>query len=323
MVIRFIEPAVFNNTSECVLKLYDRRFSTDLREECEAASWSPHLEKEYQDFVRCGDAEEFFSYWDAEKEACDDWSVAYVRNKRRWSAAKWEAYLQWVSTSMYDVEKKAYEHMTDLQGEDVPMVFGGVTLDQSISTQNEELEEVDSEMTKENSDSISSIDPDEHPHIVSIPGLLLQHTRGFHLTDLHQHLPYQHWQSIVDSAIKVIHRIQDCGVLNRDVNTRSFIVDPLSHKAMMIDFGIVSFREDAEDDREWEMAQAQEDEEGAIGQVMKHYLKRDTGLSIVYKPSERSWRLGWRFRMEGGENEGGTKEENEYIEKNREFIFEE
>ncbi|THX49437.1 hypothetical protein D6D06_08554 [Aureobasidium pullulans] len=324
MVIRFVDPPVFNNTSECVLKLFDRRFSTQQREECEAGAWSPQLEKEYQSFVRCGDAEEYFGYWNAQKENFDDWSVAYVRNSRRWSAAKWEAYLQWMSTSMYEVEKKAYEHMIDLQGEDVPKMFGEVVLDQSAGSLSvDDIDEGNLNQTQDDSTSISSIDPDDNPHIVSIPGLLLQNANGFHLTDLHEHLPYEHWQSTVDSAIAVLHRIQECGILNCDLNTRSFMVDPLTRKIMMIDFGIVSFRGDAESEREWEMLQACEDEEGAVGLVMQGYLKERGGGKIIYKPSERTWRLGWRFRQEAGENEGGTEEEDAYVEKHKDFVFEE
>jgi hypothetical protein len=128
MVIRFVEPASFNNTTECVLKLYDRRFSNQLREDWEASLWTPELEKEYQYFVARGEAEEYFSYWEAEKERFRDWSALYVNHTDRWSAAKREAYLQWEAIDNFETEKKAYEHMIDLQGEDVPKIFGEVLL---------------------------------------------------------------------------------------------------------------------------------------------------------------------------------------------------
>ncbi|THW89456.1 hypothetical protein D6D18_06936 [Aureobasidium pullulans] len=318
MVIRFLDPPIFNNTSECVLKLFDRRFSTQQREEREP--WSPELENKYQKFVRCGDAEELFSYWNAEKENFDEWSSAYVRNSRRWSAVKWETYLHWMSTTMYKVEKKAYEHMTDLQGEAVPKMLGEVVLDQApVVPEGED----DPERMEEDSASISSIDPDEHSEVVSISGLLLQHIEGFHMTDVHEHLPYEHWQSTVDSAIEVLHRIQACGILNRDINTRSFIVNPLTRKVMMIDYGLVGFREDCEDEQTWDMVQANQDEEGAVGQVMRAMLKSkgDGGKGIVYKPSERAWRLLYRFGSEEGEMEGGTEEEDGYVEKHKDFVF--
>ncbi|CAD0099715.1 unnamed protein product [Aureobasidium mustum] len=326
MVIRFIEPPVFNHTSECVLKLYDRRFSAQHREDWEAPRWSPELEKEYQDFVECGDAEEFFSYWDAEKERDGDWSAAYVGNHDRWSVAKREAYLQWDATNTYETEKKAYEHMAKLQGEDAPKVFGEVVLGQPAAFQKQsddgEAGEDEAESIHEDSKSTTSTDADNNPQTVDIPGILIQYIDGFHLTDLHEHLPQHCWQSIVDTAIGKLHHIQECGILNRDVNTRSFMVDPLTHKVMMIDFGIVLFREDFEDDREWEMLQAEEDEEGAVGLLMQTCLKERGGGSITYKPSEHYWRLKYRFRGMEGEREGGTEEEEEYLKKHKAFVFE-
>ncbi|CAD0109741.1 unnamed protein product [Aureobasidium uvarum] len=307
MVIRFVDPASFNNASQCVLKLYDRRFSTQHRDDWDAAPWTLEIEKTYHDFVDCGDADEYFSYWDAEKERNDYWSAAYVDNRNRWSVAKREAYLQWDSTMTYETEKKAYERMSHLQGEDVPKVFGEVMLDQPTTTkQDNEHEDVD----------------DKDARIFTIPGILMQYVDGFHLTDLHKHLPTEHWQSTVDSAIKALSNIQDCGILNRDVNTRSFMADPLTRKVMMIDFGMVCFREDAEGDREWEELQANQDEQGAVGLVMKSYLKRETDIGIVYRCSERALRLAWRFNQDGGENEGGTQEEDEYVRQNKDLMIE-
>ncbi|KAG9580835.1 hypothetical protein KCU77_g12048, partial [Aureobasidium melanogenum] len=318
MVIRFIEPPVFNNTSQCVLKLYDRRFSTQHRKDWEAAPWKPELEKEYQDFVGCGDAEEFFSYWDAEKERENEWSAAYVSNHARWSVAKREPYLQWDATNTYETEKKAYEHMAKLQGEDVPRVFGEVVLDQSAALQNQSD---DGEAGKDEAESIHQ-DSDINPQVVNMPGILIQYIDGFHLTDLHEHLPQDCWQPIVDTSIETLHHIQECGILNRDVNTRSFMVHPLTHKVMMIDFGIVLFRQDFEDDREWERLQAQEDEEGAVGLPMQTSLKERGGGTIIYKPSEQYWRLKYRYRGMEGEREGGTEEEKEYMKKHKDFVFE-
>ncbi|THY81757.1 hypothetical protein D6C92_10259 [Aureobasidium pullulans] len=313
MVIRFVEPNFLETTSECVLKLFDRRFSTQEREDWEAAPWTPELEKTYQAFAHCGDAEEFFSYWDAEKEIFDEWSPRHVSNSHRWSAAKWEAYLQWQSTAYYEMEKKAYELMTDLQGKDVPKMFGEVFLDLPFGVQ----EDIDIDIPDHDEEDSASINwAGSDPLISSIPGLLLQHVDGFHLTDLSANPPREHWQSTVDSAIAALHRIQDCGILNRDVNTRSFIIDPVTHKAKMIDFGLVSFRKNAQDHEEWDRAQATMDEEGAVGLLMQSYLEEQAGGGFVYKESERALRWAYRYNSYSGDNEPGTKEEDDYVEKN-------
>jgi tRNA A-37 threonylcarbamoyl transferase component Bud32 len=144
---------------------------------------------------------------------------------------------------------------------------------------------------------------------------------GFFLKDLHEHLPMDCWQSIVDTAIEKLTRIEKSGILNRDVNTRSFMVDPLSSKVMMIDFGMVTFREDAEDDAEWERLQAHSAAEEAIGLLMRSFLQERGGGSIIHKPSEKYWRLNYRYRGMEGEREGGTEEEEEYVKKNKDFVF--
>jgi hypothetical protein len=327
MLLRFVEPAIFNGTSNCVLKLYDRRFSNQLRGDFEASPWTPEIENDYQSFVECGDAEEFFSYWDAEKERDVHWSANYVSTLSKWSAAKREAYLQWDTTDAYETEKKAYKQMIDLQGEDVPKIFGEVVVGQPSAFQGQEqngaveLDEDDDRSAQEDSKSTTSSEDDANPHLVNIPGILMQHIDGFILTDLHEYLPMDCWQSIVDTAIEKLARIEESGILNRDVNTRSFMVDPLSRKVMMIDFGMVTFREDAEDDAEWERLQAHSAAEEAIGLLMRSFLQERGGGSIIYKPSEKYWRLHYRYRGMEGEREGGTEEEEEYVKENKDFVF--
>jgi len=277
-----------------VLKLYDRRFSTQLREDMGAKPWTPETEQQYRDFVDCDDGREYFSYWWALAKQHD--IVGYL-NRKRWSAAKFEAYLHFNCIEMYDDEKKAYELMSDLQGECVPKIFGEVVLDQPYA-----FKELDEDEETE-----------VHENLTTIPGFLMQHLDGFHLTDLHKHLPSKYWQSILDSAVQTIGKIQNCGIFNRDVNTRSFIVNRQTREVKMIDFGMVRFREDFQSDRDWEELQANHDEEGAVGMVMPRYLKRDTGITVYYNRSERARRLDWRFNREEGEHEGGTEEEDEYV----------
>lgn len=304
MLIRFIDPPIFNNASECVLKLYDRRFSTQLRSDEGAVPWTPEIESLFQSFVDADDASEFFSYWDAERATNPYWQGSSVRNRDRWNEAKVEAYLQWESTSAYETEKKAYELMTDLQGVDVPKVLGEVMLDLAADVQ-----------TGEDSDSIMSDESDIDSHISSCPGLLLQHVQGFSLSDLVANMDREHRQTTIDAAIDVLHRIQHVGILNRDVKTRSFIINPLTHKVMMIDFGLVFFRDQVDDDREWQSRQASQDEEGAVGLTMSSMLEEKAGGGYIYRPSELALKLAYRFNDEDGENEEGTDEEKEYVKK--------
>ncbi|THY52184.1 hypothetical protein D6C98_05371 [Aureobasidium pullulans] len=307
MVLRFLDPPVYNNVSQCVVKLYDRRFSTQLRSDEGAVPWTPGVESLYQDFVASEDAAEFFSYWNAGRATNIYWSGRSVGTRNRWSQAKVEAYLQWETTSTYEDEKKAYELMADLQGDIVPKMLGEVVLNLAVDTQ--EAEGPDSVMFDDSTDS------DHNPHISSIPGLLLQYVEGFQLTHLVANQPREQWQSTVDSAIVTLRRIQDCGILNRDVNIRSFMVDSITHRVMMLDFGLVFFRDQVKEDREWESSQAVQDEEGAIGLGMESMLNAGASGSYIYRPGELALKLSYRFNDENGEQEGGTEEEEKYLKK--------
>jgi hypothetical protein len=313
MIVHFVEPPIFNNTSTCILKLYDRRFATSVRESAAFVTpWTPDLEMQYQEFVDCGDAGELFSYWDAEILCDREWFAASMPNHEKWRPEKWEAHLQWKSREMYDKEKKSYERMIDLQGQQVPKMLGHVVLNiqkddinASTCTHTEDLD-----------------DEDQYARPVrEIPGLLLELVHGFHLTQLNKHLPPSDWPSTIDTAIATLHRIQDCQILNSDVNTRSFIVDPISHKVKMIDFGNVWFREDFTTEREWQEWQTSVDEEGAVAMVMQNRLKRVTGRAIGYRQSERTRRLTYRFNLEAGPNEGGTEEEDAWVKEDSDFWF--
>jgi hypothetical protein len=326
MVIRFVEPAVFNSTSECILKLYDRRFSNQLRKDWDAALWSPELEKEYQSFVARGEAEEYFSYWEAEKGRFKDWSAIYVNHTNRWSVAKREAYLQWEATDSYKTEKKAYEHMIDLQGEDVPKIFGEVFLREpsvfhgqnQIDATEPDRDEVAA--TQADSTSISSSEGDRDPLMTNVPGILKQYIDGFLLSDLHQHPPRDLWQSIIDTTIEKLNRVQACGIYNKDAQCRSFLVGS-SQKIMMIDFNMVTFREDVDDDEDWDTLLGCPSQEGTLGMNMKIGLEVDTQHHIIYNPSEQYWRLKYRQRGPDGERVDDTVDEEEYVEKHKNMCF--
>lgn len=317
MVIRFVEPAIFNGISECVLKLYDRRFSTQLRSDFKASIWTPELEKDYQDFVESGDAEEFFSYWDAEQARDYDWMACYINNFNKWSVAKREAYLQWKSIDSYETEKTAYEDMSDLQGLDIPNVFGEVLLKQPADFQGQGGSDA-AEVTQDASTFTTTSDNETNPDIVKIPGILMQYVDGFLLSELHKHPPPDNWQSIADRALEILNRVQQCGIFNSDAAVRSFVVDPVTYQVMMIDFGMVTFREAINDDKEWEIYLSIPSQEERLAMDLKMYFKREAGVKIDFRPSEQYWRLKYRNPLMGyveGLIEG--EEEDEYVERRK------
>ncbi|KAJ5120415.1 uncharacterized protein N7515_009803, partial [Penicillium bovifimosum] len=85
-----------------------------------------------------------------------------------------------------------------------------------------------------------------------IPGILLQYIDGLPLT----------------GAIGNIVRNGDLGILNEDVKTRSHIVREgrgNGSKVTIIDFALCKFRQDYEDDYEWDKWKSYDGEEGAVG----------------------------------------------------------
>ncbi|KAK7413653.1 hypothetical protein QQX98_007435 [Neonectria punicea] len=100
------------------------------------------------------------------------------------------------------------------------------------------------------------------------------------------------WQDIVDQAIRIVHVLGDNNILNADVRPDSFVVVPedQAYRVFMIDFGQCRLRRDDESDAEWGRAKWIQDEEGAVGAVMRSRLKK-VGFELRFEPS---WRyLAW------------------------------
>jgi hypothetical protein len=98
---------------------------------------------------------------------------------------------QWEAIESYETEKKAYEHMIDLQGEDVPKIFGEVLLGEPSAFRGQD--QIDAtepgkdevEATQEDSASTTSSEGDRDPLMTNVPGILMQYIDGFSLSDLH------------------------------------------------------------------------------------------------------------------------------------------
>ncbi|OGM43039.1 hypothetical protein ABOM_009291 [Aspergillus bombycis] len=153
----------------------------------------------------------------------------------------------------YETETEVYGTLKDIQGKHVPQLFACATLRGSSA-----LHEA----------SVSKY--------TEIPGILLEHIDGFPLTDIAVHAPREAWQSLCEQAIHIIHQVGDRGILNEDVKTRSFVVQKSSErklKMLMLDFALCKFRRDYESEKDWWEWKAIQDEEGAVGYVMRRRLQ--------------------------------------------------
>ena len=267
-----------------VLKLYDRRFATGLRQNIGACPWNPDIEDEYRRFVYKDRPSNFF------KLCSDEFWVA--EEQENWNRAQYEAFLQYSCRKFRNVEVKVYDRIQDIQGKDVPRLFARLSARPSS-----------------NSSSISEY--------LGCKGILLEFIQGFPLTNLSDHAPNDTWQYICEDAIQIVNRIGGRDICNKDVKTRNFIVrkDPDTGrlKVFMIDFGLCRLRKRRLDDQDWKWMKAVMDEEGAVGKVMERKLKG----GFEYRRTPQSEKLQDEF-MSGKLCEESCEEPGEFSEESSE-----
>ncbi|KAJ5970428.1 uncharacterized protein N7479_000346 [Penicillium vulpinum] len=245
---------------DMILKLFDRRFATQLREDEKIRPWTPDTETEYRQFVLDGGVSEFVTQLNDGETP--EGSI--------WSAAMDETYLHDHMLDLYKTEAQVYSNLKEIQGTDIPKLLASAIMPIPYPCQ------TSSEYT-------------------DIPGILLQYIEGFPLTDIEEYTLRESWQAICEDAIRVINRIGDLGILTEDVKTRSFIVREDAgngFKVTMIDFALCKFRQDYKDVYAWDKWKSIQDEEGAVGYVMQRRLKG--GFS--YRRSARYEKLDEEFR---------------------------
>lgn len=229
-----------------VLKLFDRRFAIEFRNSEEIRPWSPDIEQNYHRFILNGDAAKLLTELAADR-------LLPARNFDVWNSSQEETYLHDFMQGLYETETEVYNTLADLQGSHIPQLFSCVTMSLSTPVLNNPLSEY-----------------------VDIPGILLQYVEGFPLTDIATCAPRDSWQGICEDAIRIVNLVGDKGILNKDVKTRSFVVQKCpenQYQVLMIDFALCNFRDEYASEDEWQKRKAIQDEEGAVGYVMQKKLQ--------------------------------------------------
>ena len=259
---------------EYVLKLFDRRYATQLRRDNQASPWTADIEVAYRALVESTDISSLFGLY-AQKQTDYKWNP---KAEAGWNLAHREAYLQFCCRKHFSTETLVYDQLRDLQGKCIPHLAARILL-KSPSSSGPACEYLD------------------------CPGILLEYVQGFSLTDLDKFSPKADWQQICDEAIRTINLVGGRGIRNEDVKTRSFIVrhhPQTNHRqttrpdVVMIDFGSCVLRTKDQDDRDWREWKAMQDEEGAIGMVMERKLKK----GFTYVRTAESERLMAEFMSE-------------------------
>ncbi|KAJ5296096.1 hypothetical protein PENANT_c021G08032 [Penicillium antarcticum] len=264
MVVRLEYPD-FDMEGDLVLKLFDRRFATQLREDEKIHPWTLDIEERYHQFILDDGAEKNIQMLNTNSESRSEESG--TRND-----AQNEAYAHDRSADFYKSEIRAYRTLKDIQGTEVPKHYACVTLPTSHEASMRQY--------------------------ADIPGILLQHIEGFRLVDLAAHAPRESWQYICEDAIRIVNICTDRGILNLDVRTRSFIIERIREdkfKPVMIDFALCRFREDFDSEEDWRLRKSGADEEGAIGRYMQTILQG----GFDYHHDAYNLKLDEEFKMEG------------------------
>ena len=246
-------------TGLLVLKLYDRRFASQLRSDNKAPPWSDEVEQQFREFVESGQAKRFIDRLNSNEdlEESDPADPLYF--------AKNEAYLFNYCLDSYETETEVYDRVKDVQGVDVPSLKARVKLMGYPSLSGPFRQYFD------------------------VQGIILEYIDGFPLTDLAIHAPREAWQPVCEDAIRIVNLMGDRDIRNEDVKTRNFLVrkngESGSFKVFIIDFALCEFRGPEQSDEEWRKEKWAQDEEGAVGCVMQDKLKD----GFVYKRSLRYW----------------------------------
>ncbi|KAI8665973.1 hypothetical protein NCS57_00820600 [Fusarium keratoplasticum] len=251
--------------TQAFLKLFDRRFAHSLRK-CERVDpWSADIEEEFLHKLKSGDLQDFLGRLQAEEDSEDS---EEDDDEDNWDAAENEAFLADMMLNYFRAEVSTYSALRKHQGDLIPRLFTQVTL--QVVQPNTSLDE-------------------QQQDICLVKGILLEYLEGFALSSLKESAPRSSWQNIVDEAIRIAHVLGDNNILNTDARPDNMMAVPRGngeYRVCMIDFGHCRMRREGEPDQDWGRAKWFQDEEGAIGVVMRGSLAK-VGFQLHYEDSGR------------------------------------
>ncbi|KAI1790467.1 hypothetical protein LXA43DRAFT_505953 [Ganoderma leucocontextum] len=268
-------------SASAVLKLYDRRCLVNTRDNFdEGKPWSLDKELEYRRYlddvatgaVAPGDFD----------------SRTYLR--KAVSDGEFEAYLQHTAQKLFNAELATYERLRALQGKKIPKLHGVVEYEIAIP----------------------NACADGSAVTETIPGLLLEYVPSVTLRQLvatwtarNPPLPNGVLTTLCEEAVKVVDRVSDFDVLNKDVRMDNFLIrEPFvtssSHgedlvvvedAVVLIDLGQCRLRREDEGEEEWVEAKGSQDETGAVGFVVLGLICKFVGGDVwTYERSSRYYR---------------------------------
>lgn len=268
--------------TDVVLKLYDRRCLNNLRETYDdSRPWSVDKEREYRQYISSStshiiDEDYLWEYDDV-------------------SDGEFEAYLARRAVAMFEAECATYNRLSDLQGKQVPRVFGVVQYTYEVTVPSP---------TGDGSAPTT--------YTETVPGILIEYVSSVTLRELVKTwtartppLPNSVLAALCEEAVALVDHVSDYDVLNEDVRLDNFLVrtpfvknravsthpQPLAlvaHPIVLIDLGQCRLRRPDEDNEAWRAAKQNEDETGAVGFVLMAAVRKCVGPNVcTYRRSPR------------------------------------
>lgn len=269
----------------CVLKLYDRRFGSCLRDvrKDKAAPHTQENEAAFEALVNGGMMPAFLRYRKErnETETLPIRAREFLDEPNRIEGlAKYEAALWQDCVEHFECETEAYCRLADLQGTVVPHIHAHVSLSAT---------------------KLATIIPQEVAPYFEVRGILLEQIDGYCLEDLTGGPPPKNlriWQHIIQLAVDAAYEINKRGVIMEDCAPRNVVVDKQSQTPRIVDLAQCMFRdemvstwcqlgwdeeEDWDPDAEyWEEASTTSNP-AAIGAVMANRIQRQMGVKMDFR----------------------------------------
>jgi hypothetical protein len=275
------------STIHAALKLYDRRFSEDLRDV--SGKHMPHTsiqEIAFRAFTRHGMLTPFLRELEEEKKTehvpsrpGDFFDKTTVEGRAKFEAALW-----YKCTEHSQCETQAYERLRDLQGKLIPRMLAHVRL-----------------VAGEADISIPE-DLQGMAEYFEVKDVLLEFVDGYSLGDIATSplAPSDpetlHW--IIQSAADAAHEVDKHGVLMQDCSPWNVVVDKQSQTPYIIDFAQCYFKdqltklwlesgwdedEDWHPDIEYWQRVSQSQNPAAIALVAGMCVKKENGIEMVFR----------------------------------------
>lgn len=157
----------------------------------------------------------------------------------------------------YQTERTAYERLETFQGVSIPRCFGSVTVPDPPGLKR------------------AAEDP-------QVYGLILEYIDGATLGELVAQAPDESPQLgyVPHNLLELVSAMGSHGVIHGDIRLENILVTPT--RAYLIDFGHATLRPESASDAEWKEEVDNEDDEGAVRQLLRRYRVRDVSPLLPY-----------------------------------------